>query len=190
MPARACASGEARVRSLPSKTIRPPLGMVSPARQLKNVDLPAPFGPINPMISPSLRARSAPATARNSPNFFDTLVASRSLPASGMAAFPERVAKTGSEPIPQIEQSTRLEPRDQHDDAAVKNVGQARTAAAEPGIGRALQRNQNERADQRPEQGSGAAERGDDNHLHRDQNAEGAVGIDEARLDHVERAGN
>jgi len=26
MPARACASGEARVRSLPSNTIRPPLG--------------------------------------------------------------------------------------------------------------------------------------------------------------------
>src|SRR5262249_36598015 len=166
MPACACASGEARVRSLPSKTIRPPLGMVSPARQLKNVDLPAPFGPISPMISPSLRARSAPATARNSPNFFDTLVASRSLPASGMAAFPEHVTGPRSYSIRQGKWSTRFEPRDQHDDAAVKNVGQARTAAAEPGIGRALQRDQNERADQRSEQGSGATERGDDDHLH------------------------
>src|ERR1700746_2091991 len=97
MPARACASGDARVRSLPSKMIRPPLGMVSPARQLKNVDLPAPFGPISPMISPALTARSAPATARNSPNFFDTLVASKSLPPSGMASFPQSAAQTGHE---------------------------------------------------------------------------------------------
>src|SRR5215467_13314152 len=89
MPARACASGEARVRSFPSKTIRPPLGMVSPARQLKNVDLPAPFGPISPIISPSLTARSAPATARNSPNFFDTLVASKSLVGARHAPAPK-----------------------------------------------------------------------------------------------------
>src|ERR1700757_2583495 len=126
MPARACASGDARVRSLPSKTIRPPLGMVSPARQLKKVDLPAPFGPISPMISPALTARSAPATARNSPNFFDTLVASKSLPPSGMASFPQSVAQPRRHPIPQVEQPARLEPRDQHDDAAVKNVSQSR----------------------------------------------------------------
>src|SRR6201997_4719326 len=137
MPARACASGDARVRSLPSKTIRPPLGMVSPARQLKNVDLPAPFGPISPMISPALTARSAPATARNSPNFFDTLVASKRLPPSGMAS-PQRfrTSESGPQPIPQIEYPARLEPRDQHDDAAIENVGQSRAAAAEPGVGR------------------------------------------------------
>ena len=32
--------------------MRPVVGSVSPARQLKKVDLPAPFGPIRPMISP------------------------------------------------------------------------------------------------------------------------------------------
>src|SRR5215471_16608052 len=128
MPSRACASGEARVRSLPSKMIRPPLGMVSPARQLKNVDLPAPLGPISPMISPSLTARSAPATARNSPNFFDTLVASKSLAGSGMEPLPQSVAQTGGHACPQIEQPARLEPGDQHDNAAIENVGQSRAA--------------------------------------------------------------
>src|SRR5262249_51390906 len=97
MPARACVSGDARVRSLPPKMILPPLGMVSPARQLKKVDLPAPFGPISPMISPSLTARSAPATARNSPNFFDTLVASKSLSGSGMEPLPQSVGQAGQE---------------------------------------------------------------------------------------------
>src|SRR5690242_1378170 len=184
MPARACASGDARVRSLPSKMIRPPLGRVSPARQLKNVDLPAPFGPIKPKKSPLLTARSAPATARNSPKLFDTLVASKSLSPSGMEPFPQSAAQCRSEPIPQIEQAARLEPRDQHDDAAVENVGQSRAAAAEPGVGRALQRDEDQRADQRPEQRAGAAERGDDHHLHGDEDAETAVGVDETGLDH------
>src|SRR6266581_6884797 len=105
MPARACASGEARVRSLPSNTIRPPLSGISPARQLKKVDLPAPFGPINPMISPSFTVRSAPATAWNSPKLFDTLIASRrrfaavmrpasDMEASDMEAFPEDIAQS------------------------------------------------------------------------------------------------
>src|SRR6266568_7494147 len=113
MPARACVSGEARVRSLPSNTIRPPLGGISPARQLKKVDLPAPFGPIRPMISPSFTVRSAPATAWNSPKLFDTLIASRrrfaavmrpasdmeasDMEASDMEAFPQDIAQSRRE---------------------------------------------------------------------------------------------
>ena len=34
------------VMSSPLKTMRPPLGRSTPVRQLKNVLLPAPFGPI------------------------------------------------------------------------------------------------------------------------------------------------
>src|SRR5215470_18187225 len=113
MPARACASGDARVRSLPSKIIRPPLGMVSPARQLKNVDLPAPLGPIRPIISPSFTVRSAPATARNSPKLFDTSLAAKRCDGSAMAAFPEAVAQT----LPQVEQAAWFEARDQDDNA-------------------------------------------------------------------------
>src|SRR5580692_1978945 len=134
MPARACASGEARVTSCPAKTIRPAVGVVSPATQLKNVDLPAPFGPIRPMISPSSTLKSAPATARKLPKALDTLVAS-----SSMAAFPQARRQA----VPQIEQSAGFETRDQHNDAAVENVSQPRAATAEPGVCRGLQWHQN-----------------------------------------------
>src|SRR5580698_8625585 len=143
MPARAWASGEARVISSPSNRMRPVVGSASPAMQLKNVDLPAPFGPINPTISPSATDRSAPATARKLPNSLETLVAS-----SNMGAPPA----LRHNPMPQVEQAARLEARDDDDNSAIENIGQAGTAAAEPAIGRRLQRNQNQRAQQRPEQ--------------------------------------
>src|SRR5580693_10776972 len=129
MPARAWASGEARVTSLPSNTMLPVVGSVSPAMQLKKVDLPAPFGPIRPMISCSSTARSAPDTARKLPNAFDTFLASSSIGAPPTLRH---------EAIPQLEQAAGLEARDQDDDAAIEDIGQARTAAAEPGISRDL----------------------------------------------------
>src|SRR5580693_9696623 len=163
MPARAWASGEARVTSLPSNTMLPVVGSVSPAMQLKKVDLPAPLGPIRPMISPSSTVRSAPDTARKLPNAFETFLASSSIGAPPALRH---------DAIPQLEQAAGLEARDQHDDAAIKNIGQTGAAAAEPGIGGDLQRDQDQRADQRAEQHAGAAQRRDDHHLHRDQNAE------------------
>jgi len=69
--------------------------------------------------------------------------------------------ESGHQPMPQFEQPARFETRNQDDDAAVENVRQPRSAAAEPGIGRALQRDEDQRADKRPEKGSGAAQRGD-----------------------------
>src|ERR1700733_9675252 len=122
MPSRARASGGAKVTSLPAKEIAPAGGMVSPARQLKKVDLPAPFGPIRPMISPSSTARSAPDTARKLPNAFDTFLASSSISAPPTLRH---------DAIPQLEQAAGLEARDHDDDAAIKNVGQSRAAAAE-----------------------------------------------------------
>src|SRR5580704_2491867 len=149
MPARAWTAGPARVTSSPSKTMRPAVGKVSPARQLKKVDLPAPFGPIRPMISPSSTVRSAPDTARKLPNAFDTFLASSSIGA------PPALRRAA---IPQLEQAAGLEARDQDDDAAIQDVCQAGAAAAEPGIGGDLQRDQDQRADQRTEQHAGAAE--------------------------------
>src|ERR1700685_152416 len=143
--------------------MRPVVGKVSPARQLKKVDLPAPFGPIRPMISCSSTARSAPDTARKLPKAFDTFLASSSIGA------PPTLRHHA---IPQLEQAARLEARDQDDDAAVENISQSRAAAADPGVGRDLQRNQDQRAEQRTEQHAGAAERRDDHHLHRNENAE------------------
>src|SRR3984957_2789779 len=162
MPARAWASGAAWVTSTPLKTMRPEVGKVSPARQLKKVDLPAPFGPIRPMISCSSTARSAPDTARKLPNAFETFFASSSIGAPPTLRH---------DAIPQLEQAAGLEARDQDDDAAIKNVGQSRAAAAEPGVGGDLQRDQDQRAEQRAEQHPGATQRRDDDHLHRDQDA-------------------
>src|SRR5689334_16487841 len=137
--------------------MRPVVGSVSPARQLKKVDLPAPFGPIRPMISPSPMTRSAPATARRLPKVFETFSA-----LSSMAPPQSR-----RDAVPHLMQPARLEARNDHDDAAVEDVGQPRAAAAEPGVGRGLQRNEDEGADQRAVQRAGAAERRDDDHLHR-----------------------
>src|ERR1039458_9004510 len=115
MPMRARASGEARLTSWPAKLIRPVVGMVSPAKQLKNVDFPAPFGPIRPTISFSSTVRLASDTARKLPNALETFCAS-----SSMTAHPALRRNA----VPQIEHSARLETRDQHDDAAIDNVGQ------------------------------------------------------------------
>src|SRR2546421_10632720 len=152
IPSRACSSGEARVTSLPSNTIRPVVGSVSPARQLKKVDLPAPFGPIKPMISPSSMARSAPATARRLPNVLETFSALSSI------APPE----FRRDAVPHFMQPAGLEARDDHDDAAVEDVGEAGAAAAEPGVGRGLQRDQDERADEGTIERARPAERRDD----------------------------
>src|ERR1043165_8698726 len=114
MPSRACSSGEARVTSLPSKAMRPVVGSVSPARQLKNVDLPAPFGPIRPMISPSPMARSAPATARRLPKVLETFCALSSI----------TPPQPGRDAVPHLVQPARFEPRDDHDDATIENVGE------------------------------------------------------------------
>src|SRR3954471_69150 len=112
MPSRACSSGEARVTSLPSKVILPPVCKASPARQLKKVDLPAPFGPIRPMISPSSMERSAPATARRLPKVFETFSALSNIPP------PE----SRRDAMPHLVQSPWLEARDDDDDPAVEDI--------------------------------------------------------------------
>src|SRR5436305_11021905 len=129
MPSSACSSGDARVTSLPSNVMRPVVGSASPARQLKKVDFPAPFGPIRPMISPSSMERSAPATARRLPKVFETFSALSSM------APPE----FRRDALPHLVQSAGLKARDDDDDPAVENIREARAAAAEPGVGRRLQ---------------------------------------------------
>src|SRR6266571_2503115 len=117
MPSRACVSGEARVTSSPSNRTDPAVGARSPERQLKNVDLPAPFGPIRPMMSPSWTSRSASDTARKLPNNCVTARASSSMAGlERVGCFPR------GEPEPELEQTARLEACQQQDDAAVEDV--------------------------------------------------------------------
>src|ERR1700733_14391143 len=107
--------------------MRPVVGVVSPARQLKNVDLPAPFGPIRPMISPRSTARSAPRTARKLPNALETLRASSNVFACGtfvcgkfasgkFASSMRAPPAFRHDAVPQLEQAARLEACDQNDD--------------------------------------------------------------------------
>src|ERR1043166_5108673 len=186
MPSRAWVAALARVTSMSENTMRPVVGGMSPATQLKKVDLPAPFGPIRPTISPSLTSRLAFDSATKLPKLRET---SRAL--SSMA---HRDGFTPAQPAlrhlaPEIEQPAGLEPRQDHDDAAVEDVGEPRAAAAEQRVGHGLQRNEDDGAEQRTEQGPGAAERRDDDHLDRAQDAEAALGIDEADHQRIERAG-
>src|SRR5690348_2845010 len=129
MPSRACVAAEALVTSTPSKRMRPSLGRRSPAMQLKKVDLPAPLGPMRPTISPLSTWRSAPATALKLPNALVTFSALSSTAVLAASVEARRQA------MPQLQEPAWLEARDQHDDCPIYNVGQARAAAAEPGVG-------------------------------------------------------
>src|SRR5260221_13705798 len=183
IPSRACASGDALVTSTSAKTTRPLVGTRSPTRQLKKVDLPAPFGPIRPMISPSSTASSACDSAMKLPKARETDFASSSM-GHGLLA-----RRARGQAAPHFEQTTGLETREDQDDAAIENVGKARAAAAEQAVGRALQRDQYGGAEQRTEQRANAAERRRDDHLDGNQDTEAALGIDEADHQRVERTG-
>src|SRR5579872_3445702 len=173
MPARARASGGSWVTSTPSNRMRPAEVARSPAMQLKKVDLPAPFGPISPTISPASTASEASASATKPPNAFETSCVSSSM---GHAC---------RDPPPELQQAAGLEAREDHDDAAVEDEGESAATAAEPRVGGALQRNQDERADQRPVERAAATESRDDDHLYGDQDAEPALGVHEADLEGV-----
>ena len=80
-PSLARASGGRRVTSAPAKDTVPEVTGKSPVRQLKNVDLPAPLGPIRPRMSPSSTVTDASSTALKAPNALVTLRASISMAA-------------------------------------------------------------------------------------------------------------
>ena len=50
--------------SRPSSKMRPPSGGTTPVMQLNSVVLPAPFGPISPVMRPASTSRSTPRRAR------------------------------------------------------------------------------------------------------------------------------
>src|ERR1700730_1829668 len=56
----------------PANWISPALGLICPLIMLKQVDLPAPFGPISARNSPSRTEKLTSFTARKAPNDFDS----------------------------------------------------------------------------------------------------------------------
>src|SRR5438876_2766686 len=104
--------------SCPSNSTLPEVASRSPVRQLKKVDLPAPFGPIRPRMSPCSSVTEAASTALKLPKAFVTSRASRSMGRSLRQRF-RRLAAPGQLPVDQRQNAAGLEPRDQHDDGAV-----------------------------------------------------------------------
>src|ERR1700682_5571882 len=187
-PSAARSSGVSPVMSCPSKKTLPDVDSRSPVRQLNKVDLPAPFGPIRPRMSPCSSVTEAASTALKLPKAFVTLRASRSMGCSFGDDCGRRLAAPCPQPLDQCQNAARLKARDQHDDGAVGDEGQPRALAAKQVVGDFLQRRQDRRPDQRPEQQSGAAEGGHDQHLHRDQDTQSGFRIDETEHHGVERA--
>src|SRR5438270_4912038 len=103
---------------------RPLVGVRSPTRQLKKVDLPAPFGPISPTISPSPTARSALDSAMKLPKARETSCASSNMGHAPLAGH------AGDDAAAQLEQPAGLEPRKDEDDPTIEDVGEAGPAAA------------------------------------------------------------
>src|SRR5689334_20312259 len=65
MPRRATSAGRSAVMSRPPNTMRPRLGVKNLLNRLKQVVLPAPFGPIMAWMDPRATRRLTPRTATN-----------------------------------------------------------------------------------------------------------------------------
>src|SRR5229473_4005445 len=189
-PSCARTSGVRSVMSWPSNKTWPEVDKRSPVRQLNSVDLPAPFGPIRPRMSPCSSVTDAASTALKLPKAFVTLRASRSMGGSCCNCWLRGFAAPRPEPLDQGQYAAGLKARDQYDDGAVNDEGQACALAAEQVVGDFLQRHQDRRTYQRTEQQAGAAQRRHDQHLHGDQDAEPGFRIDEYEHHRVKRAGD
>src|SRR5438445_11292277 len=110
--------------SLPSNSTLPEVAARSPVRQLKNVDLPAPFGPIRPRISPCCRVTDAASTALKLPKGLVTSRASRSMACSRSDRGFRRRAAPPPQPLDQGQDAAALAARDQQADRARDDGGQ------------------------------------------------------------------
>src|SRR5258708_25670484 len=189
-PSRARVSGAKRVMSRPSNRTLPEVDDKSPVRQLNSVDLPAPFGPIKPKMSPCSSVTDAASTALKLPKAFVTSQASRSTGCSFRHRDLRGLVGYGPDPLDQRQDAAGLEARDQYDDGAVDDKRQAGPLAAEQIVGDFLQRPQDRGAAQRTEQQSRAAARPPAHHFYGNQDAEPGFRIDEAEHHGVERAGD
>ncbi len=95
MPSRAISCGCQPVVSWPSIRISPALGVSMPARHLKNVLLPAPFGPIRQRSSSRRRKKSTPSTALTPPNRMVTPRVSSTMSAIGASPGRARTVPRG-----------------------------------------------------------------------------------------------
>src|SRR5947207_13218686 len=105
--------------SCPSNSTLPEVASRSPVRQLKKVDLPAPFGPIRPRMSPCSSVTLAASTALKLPKALVRSRASRSIGGSFRCRRPRGLVANGPDSLDQGENAARLKAGNQHDDGAV-----------------------------------------------------------------------
>src|SRR6188508_3737335 len=166
MPAAQIRCGARPVMSRPSSTMRPASGLWKPAMAANSVVLPAPLGPISPTISPARTSSDAWSTAFRPPN---ALERSRT---SSMAAAPKEAGEAVGQPGDDDDQHHAVD-----DQAERLDVLERREHAG--GVARQLvDRGQHDRADQRAEDGAGAADHRDQQHLDRLVDAEGDRRVD------------
>src|SRR6516162_8814864 len=190
-PSCARISGARRVTSRPSKKTLPDVDDRSPVRQLKKVDLPAPFGPIRPRMSPCCSVTEAALTALKLPKALVIACASRSMGNSPRRFGIHYLAGSfAPEPIDQRQDASGLKPGNKHDDRAIDHEGKTGALASQQIVGNLFERHQDCGTHKRSEQQAGAAERGHDQDLDRDQDAKSGFGIDKAEHHGVERAGD
>src|SRR6266705_2675013 len=211
-------SGLTPTRLWPRSRMSPASGASAPAMQWKSVVLPEPFGPISPTISPASTVMSTPASAVSPPKCLATPLTSRRLtdrrggprygpphpPTFGRAAaqprrasgLPQDVSRSlrhepGSTPAPpERDHAARHPERERHDDRAVHHLVDADSAATPDDAHRFGERDQHERADDRPRHRAEPAEDGHEHHTHREHGRHHAERIDVRRVLRVERPGH
>src|SRR5713226_6397311 len=167
--------------SRPSKMIRPDVGANCPVSRLKNVVLPAPFGPMTECSEPSWTSNVTALTAVRAPNsFVRASVLTRGISPCG-GRRPARRA-------PRPEARPRLDdpaPEEQHHDH--EGDAQQERPARPHGAYRLRQPDEHEGADDRPVEGARAADEGGEDDVAREHEADGLQRDDaeEHRIKHA-----
>src|SRR5437667_398902 len=136
MPRSVIACGGRPVMSSPSNSTSPLVGLYTPVSMLKNVVLPAPFGPIKLMVESRGIVKSTSSTASKPPNSFRSCAVTRMLSptlTSGLLVLNGRVVHAGLEfELPPLlgEESLRSQQHHEHNDRSVDPVRHERRVEA------------------------------------------------------------
>src|SRR5713226_5158142 len=142
----------------PRNRISPDVGSCAPTRHEKSVVLPAPLGPMIPKISPRFTSKSTEARASSPPKRFEILRKERSVSA-GIGNPPARPGGCQRrQPPSHSHQPVRLVEHDENEEPAVDE--QKRVPQSGDGKKLDLERTEDERSEDRPDDRADAAEDG------------------------------
>src|SRR5206468_3077995 len=151
--ARRCAGRP--LTSEPERRIVPPSAGTTPEMRLTSVVFPAPFGPMRPSARPWTMPRSTRSTAVTPPNRFVRPTVSSNIERSDARKAPR------SANVDERHQAARQIDDDEQEDRALEDIAVILQRAQELG-----QRGEQTGAEDRPQDVRGAANHGEDQHLH------------------------